>query len=360
MSRIEVVAGNIRNVRDPEEKYPSTVLISAAVFDSGRLSVDGHADFLAVPHLGLKGKIELDGVPLERLEPVASYANLRVHGGVLSADGDLEYAPEVLDAHLKTMQIDGIELEYFHTAATEAEEAERLEKVKETTVQLAREPRSVVEIDEVAIRRGTLSYAHERQPGYRLFLSDVRADLHGVSTQPDADMAHFLISGQFMDSGPSWLDLWFRQRNENPEFDMAVEVKNTDLASLNQLLRGYGDFDVVGGSFSLYSQLSVRDQKVEGYVKPFFYQIDVFDRRQDSDKAVFHQLYERFVGGIALLLENDDDTVATRTEVRGRLSSPDLSAWDITVNFVRNAFFKEILPGFDRALREADGMPADG
>lgn len=39
---------------------------------------------------------------------------------------------------------------------------------------------------------------------------------------------------------------------------------------MNDLLRSYGKFDVVAGSFSFYSELKARDGNIEGYVKPLF------------------------------------------------------------------------------------------
>lgn len=356
ISELDLVAGNIRNVRDPERDYPSSFQATATIFDQGRIRLDGRADFLRSPHLAIAGRADLERIPLGELHPVATHANLRVEGGLLSAGGDVEYAPRLVKAHLERMEIDGLELEYFRTAATEAAEAARLERLREAAAEVAREPAALVDIDDVAVRHSTLRYVDEREPGYELFLEDVRADLHGVSTRPDAGHAHFLISGQFMGSGPSWLDLWFRQQSQPPEFKLAIEIKETELASLNDLLRAYGKFDVVGGAFSLYSQIDLKDGRVDGYLKPFFRDVDAFDRRQDAEKAVFRQLYEGMVGGVASLLENEHEQVATRADVSGPSDSPALSAWDVAANLLRNAFFRAILPGFDQALRESDGL----
>ena len=52
---------------------------------------------------------------------------------------------------------------------------------------------------------------------------------------------------------------------------------------MNDLFRSYGKFDVVAGSFSFYSELKARDGNIEGYVKPLFKGMDVYDRRQDRE-----------------------------------------------------------------------------
>jgi hypothetical protein len=98
--------------------------------------------------------------------------------------------------------------------------------------------------------------------------------------------------------------------------------------------------------------MHIKDGKVDGYVKPIFANIDVYDRRQDKDKALFHQLYEGLVGGVGTLLENRRDQVATQAELKGDATSPQLSTWQVVVNLIRNAFFKAILPGFEKAVRE--------
>jgi hypothetical protein len=121
---------------------------------------------------------------------------------------------------------------------------------------------------------------------------------------------------------------------------------------MNDLLRAYGNFDVTAGLFSLYSELSVKRGRVEGYIKPLFRDIKVYDARQDQEKSLFHKLYEGLVGGVAKLLENTPrEEVATRTEVSGALENPQTSTWQTVINLVKNAFFKAILPGFEREIR---------
>jgi hypothetical protein len=108
------------------------------------------------------------------------------------------------------------------------------------------------------------------------------------------------------------------------------------------------------GTFSFYSQLDVANGRIDGYIKPLFADVHVYDRRQDSEKAVFQQLYEALVGGVAGLLENRNQQIATEASVTGQASSPEMSTWEVILNLVRNAFFKAILPGFDKAVRAAN------
>lgn len=133
-----------------------------------------------------------------------------------------------------------------------------------------------------------------------------------------------------------------------------VKIENTRLTDMNELLRAYGNFDVTAGTFSLYSELRIRDGAISGYVKPFFKDMTVYDRRQDREKRAFHQMYEMLVGGVAGLLESRSrEEVATRGEVTGQVAKPRISTWQIIGRLVRNAFFKAILPGFEKEVTGA-------
>jgi len=132
--------------------------------------------------------------------------------------------------------------------------------------------------------------------------------------------------------------------------NFALQIEGTEAKSLNDLLRSYGNFDVVSGRFALYSELSVRGRRIDGYVKPLFQNLDVYDPEQDRDKSLFRQVYERVVGGLASLLENRKrDEVATRADLSGYIDNPQASVMEIIGRLVQNAFFRSILPEFDRA-----------
>jgi uncharacterized protein involved in outer membrane biogenesis len=70
LSKITGVALDIRNVRSDAGNYPSPVRVEAVVFDRGRALIEGHADFLAEPHAGVKGNVELADIALDYFRPV--------------------------------------------------------------------------------------------------------------------------------------------------------------------------------------------------------------------------------------------------------------------------------------------------
>jgi hypothetical protein len=98
----------------------------------------------------------------------------------------------------------------------------------------------------------------------------------------------------------------------------------------------------------------VRNRAVQGYVKPLLRELDVYDSKQDREKNVFQKLYEAVVGGVSDLLENAPrEEVATKADMAGPLEDPQANTWQVLVNLIQNAFFRAILPGFERELGRA-------
>jgi hypothetical protein len=86
---------------------------------------------------------------------------------------------------------------------------------------------------------------------------------------------------------------------------------------------------------------------VDGYVKPLFHEVEVYDAEQDREKGFFHKLWERIAEGLAEILENPPrEDVATVADISGPVSNPGASNLQVVLNLIENAFFDAILPGF--------------
>jgi hypothetical protein len=80
----------------------------------------------------------------------------------------------------------------------------------------------------------------------------------------------------------------------------------------------------------------------------------VYDARQDKEKSAFHKLYEGLIGGVAKLLQNRPrEEVATKVKISGSVDNPKTSTWQTVMNLIQNAFFKAILPGFERQVTQS-------
>ncbi|MGH7182064.1 MAG: DUF748 domain-containing protein, partial [Nitrospiraceae bacterium] len=190
------------------------------------------------------------------------------------------------------------------------------------------------------------------KPPYRVFLSNGALHLDNISNHLTEGSGFVMLTGAFMGTGNTVISGTFRPQTTSQDFDLRVKIERTQMRAMNELLRAYADFDVTAGLFSLFSELRVKDDRVEGYIKPLFKDMKVYDARQDSEKNAFRKLYEGLVGGVTKLLENRArEEVATRADLSGTLEDPEASTWQTIVNLVQNAFFKAILPGFEKEIQ---------
>ena len=354
LTHLNILAGNIRNIRSPNEAYPSDLTADGNIFGSGRIEMQGHANFLAEPHAGIKADLALQHVALEPLLPVTARYNVQIRGGVLSAEGHLEYSAEgETQANLKMLTIENVRVDYLHTPLTTSRATQVGHAAVKTAKELQNKPDTLLRIDHGELKNSEFGFINEAaKPPYRVFLSNGTLHLENISNHLSEGSALVRLTGAFMGTGDTVISGTFRPERKSPDFDLDIKIVSTKMRAMNDLLRAYGNFDVTTGLFSLYSELKVKNGDVEGYIKPFFKEMKVYDARQDKEKTLFHKLYEGLVGGVAKLLENSPrDEVATRTDVSGPLENPSSSTWQTVVNLITNAFFKAFLPGFEKEVR---------
>jgi hypothetical protein len=358
LDHLYFTADNIRNTRSRNETNPSPIQAEAIVFDVGKASITGRANFLAKPFATLAVTYHVENIPLGQFQPELGRVNLHVGSAKLSSDGMVNYGPKVTAIEVYEARIVGGRLEYIHTAATAGAEGRRLKDVKAQAQAVNNAPKMLLTVDKLNIVNSEVAYTDEaKDPHYRLFISDLWLQVTNLSNHFSEGPAHVVLRGLFMGSGNTTVSGDFRPEKPGADFDLDLAVRNTNLPSLNNLLRAYGRFDVKAGQLSVYSEMTVRRGDMTGYVKPLFSNVEVYDAQKDKNKPILHQAYELAIGAAAKIIKNSStQKVATEVNMSGKLSSPDVSTWQAIVQFVENGFVEAILPGFDRQVKQ----PAPG
>nr|MDP9121925.1 DUF748 domain-containing protein [Acidobacteriota bacterium] len=355
----QLAATNIRNISSRDRVYPSPVHTEGAVFATGHAVVDGHADFLAQPYPGVQAGYRLDQVPLDRLAPIITrFENVTMRGGTFTSHGEFEASPKRKIVHVADATIRGLHLDYNHSPATATTEKARGRQVADAARKAAQAPTLELSLDDLHLLASDLGVIdHGKNPAYRLYVD--HADLR-VTDLTNRAQGHAVarLRGRFMGSGTTRADLRFRPSpgGQTGDFDLTVAVERASLPAMNDILRAYGKFDVAAGLFSGYSEVHVRGNRFNGYIKPFFQDVQVYSPAKDQHKPLGKKIYEHLIGAAAKILENrKQDNVATRADLSGSLDSPRSSLLEILGNLIRHAFIKAILPGFDRETSRAKG-----
>jgi hypothetical protein len=347
---MNVSASNIRNVHSADQTYPSDFSVDAVLFESGKIRLNGRADFLAEPQVAVKADLGMDDVSLGAMIPVTARYNVQLSGGTMSAEGSVEYGPPMKVVHLKRLTIDHVHVDYVHAAETRRAEAERAKATVETAQSVNANEEITVRVDRIKIAGGEVGFVNQAaNPEYRLYLADADVTLEGYSSRFRDGPASFAIQGKFMGTGETQISGTMRPPQESPDLELKIKIAGTQIRSMNNLLRAYGKFDVVKGLFSCYSEIKIDDGTIEGYVKPLVRKLKVYDPAQDRDKPALDKLKEGAIEDLSTFLENvPRQAVATKAHVSGQTSRPQTEIVEIVIGLIQNAFFKAILPGFER------------
>ena len=136
----------------------------------------------------------------------------------------------------------------------------------------------------------------------------------------------------------------------NATFELNAELKNTNLALLNDFLKAYGNFDVEKGRFSLYTEMAAKEGKFKGYVKPIIKGLQVIGPK-DTNDTFSHKLWEYIVGGVGVIFKNQkEDQVATKVRIEGDFKNPQTYTLDAIFEVLRNAFIQALLPSIDHEI----------
>jgi len=353
IDRVDFRATNIRNIRSRERTYPSEVFATGRIFEKGTFAFDGNADFMQEPYAGVKGELQIDDAPLDPFKPVAERYNLKVDKGTVSMASAVEFSPKVKTADVSQVTIRDLDAAYVSRAAHAAEAEQLREMAAEAAKEVSNDPGILLVVRKIKADRGRVRFINELvDPGYTLLLDQATLEVANLSNHEKRPPTTGQLTGRFMGSGPTKATFTFRPETSGPNFDVAIQIQDTDMVAMNDLFRAYGNFDVASGKFGLNTELDIHDQRIEGYLKPFFVDMKVYDRKQDAGEGVMHQIYEGLVGGVARLLENPPrDSVATKATITGPVDNPRVGTLQLVLRLIQNAFFRAILPGFEAEAR---------
>jgi hypothetical protein len=140
---------------------------------------------------------------------------------------------------------------------------------------------------------------------------------------------------------------------------MSVKVTDVNLPDLNESLKAMANVDVGRGTFELAGEMAGRDGGFQGYVKPFFENLD-FRNLEDRNKGIGSRIWERVVAGVAWLVKNKSrDQVGTRIPFQGQFGDPKIGLLATISNLFRHGFVRAFNPTIEHTV-DADNVLPNG
>ncbi|MBI1752232.1 MAG: DUF748 domain-containing protein [Acidobacteria bacterium] len=348
ITQIAMATENVRNIAVSKDTYPSPVILEGILFDSGKVSFKGAADFLREPLVGARGEIRLEHVPLDRLAPLAEDYQLKTTGGFLSLQGWLEHTPEAQSAHLERVEFTNLQVDYVTSQATKTIEQKHAKQAIKLAKQVRNAPKLQIQVDSLSLRNSRFGFENKgARPPYRVFISQLSLDLAHLSNQTGQEASTFRAKGAFMGSGASTLSGKVRSSAKPADFEVQLEVKDAKLPDLNGPLMAHMGVDVADGLLSVFTEIKVKSGSIEGYVKPLITNLRISDRQKDRGKRLGKRVEMHVLQFLANLLKNrESKAVATVVRISGSTGGPKTNEWEVIRKLIGNGLANAILPGF--------------
>jgi hypothetical protein len=178
-------------------------------------------------------------------------------------------------------------------------------------------------------------------------MADVSLRLENLSNQAHQGRSNFQARGTFMGSGTTVVSGGFRSTASPADFDVHLKLDDAKLPVLNSFLKAYAGVDVAEGLFSVYTELAVKNGRVEGYIKPLIKNLKIYDRQKDKEKPLGQRVKLHVYQFFATLFKNRSSrAVATVVRISGPTSAPKASEWEAIRKLIGNGLARAILPGY--------------
>ena len=202
-----------------------------------------------------------------------------------------------------------------------------------------------IEINRFQIHNGKIKYNDfHTDPKVNIFLNRLELVATNLSNIEDKEKplpSELIISGTSIGGGNLSLKGHMNVLKEVPDADINMEFTNIDLVALNDFAKAYGKFDFEKGTLSLFSEMSVKNSNVEGYVKPVLEKVKILDWNEDGP-TLMQQLWQAAIGLTFEVFKNHPkDRFATKIPIEGKLDQKiDTDVFTTVVRVVKNAFIE--------------------
>jgi hypothetical protein len=145
---------------------------------------------------------------------------------------------------------------------------------------------------------------------------------------------------------------------KQPTFAERVALDNIPLPALNSFIAKYLSVYAKDGYFSFRSEMVSKEGSYDGYMKPFFKDLEF--EPMPKDRGGIAALWAGIVNGLKGIVENDETKmVATQVPVHGQYKDPNIGIWSAAFGVIKNGWFDALSQKFNSPQLAPGGKPPD-
>ena len=360
----------VRRVRAWPRRVVITIVIVAVVLVAARIalpyivkqkvnerlaSVPGYSGLVEDVGIALfRGAYSLSGLAIHKVDGASRepFVSAR-HIDFSVAWRELFRGKVVSDIH-----VDDFELNFVATGSRETSQKDIDRRWQEVVEDLF-----PLEITHLELSNGTVRYKDlNQEPNVDLYVRNMQLTATGLRNRPEEGDAKFpaeiALNGETLGGGTVKVFVQAEPLAPQPHFHLSAKLEGVNLPDLNESLKAIANVDVGRGTFELAAEMAGKDGGFQGYIKPFFEDLD-FNNLEDREKNVFTRVWENIVGGLAWLVKNKPrDQVGTRIPFQGRFGDPEVGLWATISNLFRHGFVRAFNPTIEGSIDPGNVLPS--
>ncbi len=222
-----------------------------------------------------------------------------------------------------------------------------------------------IDINVVEIRRGKITYKDfSSSPPVDIYINNLSGTLNELRNTEDANVAlpsSMNFTGDSIGNGK--LAVKGKLNVLTPEVDMDLDGKleNAQLKSFNSFSNAYVGVDFKKGTMDLYTELAIKNGRIDGYVKPIVRNLSV-DKVPEGTNP-FQVAWATVASFLLEVFSNQPhDQFATKVPLTGSLDHIKTKFWPTLGGIFRNAFVEAFSKGTDGDIefngKRGDAKPA--
>ncbi len=200
-----------------------------------------------------------------------------------------------------------------------------------------------LDINWVEIEDGTITYqdfSEREKVDLSIYNLNAKAtNLRNVHDKNDPLPSTITARGVSVGKGKLALDGRMNILRPIPDFDLKGKLESINLPALNDYARTAAGIDFTTGTLDIYSDLTVKDGNISGFVKPLATNISLVDLEKDANPIGV--IWESLVSVVLEIFENQPkDQFATQIQLEGKIDNPGTDFWATLGGVFHNAFVK--------------------
>ncbi|WP_306643342.1 DUF748 domain-containing protein [Sanyastnella coralliicola] len=185
-----------------------------------------------------------------------------------------------------------------------------------------------------------------------VFVDSLQLYATNLATVEQSSVLPSSLSINGISQGGGWISI---QADANllksiPDVDLSFSYEGTDLTAFNPSFERHLNIDLSQGSLDLYSEASIKDSVLSGYVKPLLRDVDVL-QKEDFQQSFLNGLWNLLIGAAKEPITNQRlDQLATKLPVSGKVTSADGNIWRALGATLANAYIEPLERGIDDSV----------